>query len=152
MKSNSRSKKMKKFTQRPILITVMALIAIIAIVIIGHDNFFWFTPAASQRQQVQNFFNDADSGNFNAAYELTTPDFQHNNTYAQFADSLVDLKGLPVSINYKTFLIKGNRVNIIGTLTNKKNNKTFNFSVILVNSANKQLLDDVIVAPATSKT
>lgn len=133
------------------IISTLALAVIVVVAVIGHNQYFWFTNAAYQRQEVQNLFSDANSGNFSAAYQLTDKSFQSLNPYILFADKLYGLKGKNLSIQYKNFSQSGSGVAILGSLVDNNLKKQFTFNAVVVDSGANKGIDSMVIVPAKLK-
>jgi hypothetical protein len=137
-----------KFIKKPsFIISLVALVVISVVVVIGHNKYFWFTNAAYQRQEVQNFFADANSGNFKAAYQLTDKNLQSKNPYILFSDKLYGLKGKNLSINYSNFISSSSSIDIVGSLVDHNLNKKFNFNINVVKNGSTFSIDSVTILP-----
>lgn len=147
-----RTKTLNRLPKLPLAVTVLALVIIAVVLVVGHKEYFWFTPAAAQRQDIQNFFSDADKGNFSSAYKLTSQTFQHNVPYANFVADMIGIKGKNLTVSYDHYFTQNNIVNVNGSIHDNNNGHNLNFGIGVESNQNGSAIDSVLVIPIVSKS
>lgn len=124
-------------------------IIILVIIVVGlawaHRSLWWFTPAYSQRQTVQSFFGDLANGQSRKAYDLTSANFQNDNSFSSFQTQYNEFSTTKIKVNFKYYIILNGHTTIGGSTSNSVNNLRSNFGLILVKAGSQYRIDATII-------
>ena len=127
----------------------ISIVTILVIIVVGlvwaHRSLWWFTPAYSQRQTVQAFFGDLANGQSKKAYDLTSANFQEDNSFSSFQTQYNEFSTTSIKVNFKYYIILKGHTTIGGSTSNSVNNLKSNFGLILVKADGKYKVDATII-------
>lgn len=124
---------------------VAALIVVAAVVLIAYRSFWVFTPAYSARITAKNFFTDIVNDKDQAAYSLTSNQFQLATGYDSFTTQSGRLAGHDLKINFSNYYSDSSGVAMGGTIFDKTFGEHYVFEIKTSSHSNKVVA--VLVVP-----
>jgi hypothetical protein len=135
---------------KKILIALAIIFIIAGSALIVRSKYWIFTPAHSQRQTIQAFFNDISKSNEAAAYKLTTSNFQSHNTVSDFQSDFGSLQQQHVTVHFNSYLVSKGVASITGTITSSKIAIPVKFGMNVIKTSGSHKIETIAAVFSTN--